>query len=119
MIASPPDCPLEFGVSSLNTSSGWFYAVESQKTEPRSLNEYNATFFLLSPPDQYGNQEELVKHSGPLEDLVGATGNFSFEDRGAHLGKLDNGGDYFWAREWNNVRVERAGQIVGGTLGCG
>ena len=118
MITSTPDCPLEFGVSWLNTSSGWFYAVESQRSEPRSLDEYNVTFYLLSPPDQYGNQGELVEHSGPLGDLVEATGNFSFEDRGAHLRKLDDGGDYFWAREWHNIRVERAGRIVGGTLGC-
>src|SRR3990170_2638913 len=86
MLTSTPDCPLEFGVSWLNTSSGWFYAVESQRSEPRSLDEYNVTFYLLSPPDQYGNQGELVEHSGPLGDLVEATGNFSFEDRGAlHL----------------------------------
>jgi hypothetical protein len=113
-----PACPLEFGLSPLNTSYGWFYRIEWQKTEPRPLREYNATFFVFSSPDARGNQQKLVHHVGALMDLVGSTGNFSFEDRGVHPEMLDNGGDYFWTREWHNIEVERLGRMVGGTLAC-
>lgn len=114
----PAPCPLEFHVYTLNTSHGWFYAVAGMR-ESRPLEVYNVTFFLYSAPDQYGNQVERVNHSGPLKDLEGAAGNFTFDDRGQFPGMLDSGGDYFRAREWHSLRVERAGRISGGTLGCG
>jgi len=118
MIMLPGECPLEFGLSPLNTTSGWFYDVGWQRAEPRSFVEYNVTFFVFSQPDQYGNQRQIVHWSGSLDVLVSASGNFSFEDRGIHPGKLDNGGDYFWAREWHVIHVTRAGQLVGGTVAC-
>ena|SRR2546428_5190652 len=115
---SSSDCPLEFGLSSLNTSYGWFYWIDWQKAEPGPLEGYNVTFFALSAPDAQGNQQRVVDQTGPLANLVGSTGNFSFEDRGSQVGMLDNGGDYFWTREFHHIEVSRLGRIVGGTLGC-
>jgi len=114
-IITSRDCDMEFYVDPLSTPYGWFYTVRIG--EPQPLVEYTVVLFVYSSPDPA--QQEIVDYSGPLVDLVGATGNFSFEDRGIHPGKLDDGGDYFWAREWHNIRVERMGRIVGGTIACG
>ena len=119
VLISPQDCPLEFGVAPLNTTYGWFYQVTYQKTEPKPLVEYAVRLFIFGPPDYYGNQAEIVDFEGPLPSLVGASGNFSFEDRGIHPGKLDNSGDYFWAAEWHNLSVYRSANLVGGTVACG
>lgn len=118
IIVAPQDRPLEFGVSILNTTYGWFYRVVGLESQPRPLLEYSARFFVLGPPDYYGNQVEIVHFEGPLPDLVGASGNFSFEDRGIHLARLDAEGDYFWARGWHDLNVYRSGQLVGGTVAC-
>lgn len=118
MTSSDGDCSLEFAVVTLDTANGTFYRVHALKTEPRSLADYDVTFFTYAEPDPYGNQEKQVRFSGPLPTIVGAVGDFVFEDRGAHDGMLDDGGDYFWARTWHNLEVFRAGTVVGGTLGC-
>jgi len=112
----PKDCPLEFSVTTLNTTYGWFYRVVGLETEPVPLSEYSAQFFVYGSPDL--DQEAIVHFEGPLLDLVGASGNFSFHDSGGHPGQLDDSGDYFFASTWHNLEVFRSGQVVGGTLGC-
>lgn len=115
---TPEPCPLEFYVEPLNTTAGWFYRVAGVAGEPRPLADYSAVFFTLTTPDSHGNQDRVVRWEGPLPDLLGGQGNFSFDDRGTQAGRLDASGDYFWAASWHNLWVLRAGTLVGGTVGC-
>ncbi len=111
-IGPPATCPLEFGLRTLNTTYGWFYAVDSPRGIQDPLGNYSVTIFT------FANESRVIEYSGPLTGLLQASGNLSFEDRGSAPGYLDAGGDYFWTRTWYNVWVYRGDQLVGGTVAC-
>lgn len=116
-LGPPPTCSFELAVQPLNTTAGWFYVIEAIRGNPQPLSAYHVTLFVYGTGPS-GETVRVVGYGGPLPTLSGASGNLTFADRGAQPGYLDAYGDYFWAETWHVLEIDRAGRVVGGTLGC-